>query len=291
MTALKAPELDRLRDPGLLVPHIKVRLQRGGKGANGLWGMGIAYIDARAAATILDEALGPFGWSFESGDPVKLPSGWMVTGRLTLHLHREGGTISVHRCDMGSGNSGGDSELETGAKGAVSDCLKRCAAMFGVGRPIYRLPDIWIKAEDLEVVKEKVVLKRGKDAGYVQACQQTLREWAEKFASRTSQPAPAVPAGMSVDPETGEVSSSEEWAKAIDAAAQTLGAPGSETPTWGPRWAWMVQQDGDDEQVAKGTIAAVLGSTAKTKLTEPDAWLRVLTHYAERADAQRARAA
>lgn len=81
-----------------------------------------SYVDARVVAQRLDDVLTPEGWDFqwtsEGGD--------VVHGKLII-----GGNI---REDAGYPNSDDDAEP---IKSAVSDALKRCAVLFGVGRHLY----------------------------------------------------------------------------------------------------------------------------------------------------------
>lgn len=90
--------------------------------------LALAYADARAVMTRLDEVCGPANWSFEYD--LLAPNGKMVKGRLTV--------FGVTKCDAGEA----DREEEP-LKSAVSDALKRCAVHFGIARYLYALPAIW----------------------------------------------------------------------------------------------------------------------------------------------------
>lgn len=81
------------------------------------------YVDARAVAQRLDDVLTPAGWTFTW---TNLPGTDIVHGRLDI-----GGVI---REDAGYPNSERDEEP---IKAAVSDALKRCAVLFGIGRHLY----------------------------------------------------------------------------------------------------------------------------------------------------------
>jgi hypothetical protein len=80
-------------------------------------------VDARVVAQRLDDVLTPAGWQFTW---THLPGENVVHGRLDID-----GTV---REDAGYPNSDNDDEP---MKAAVSDALKRCAVLFGVGRHLY----------------------------------------------------------------------------------------------------------------------------------------------------------
>ncbi len=115
-----------LADPRRLIPHLQVKVQTFSKDKKKA--LMVGYIDARDAAQILDDVVGPDGWSSRvTQPPVKMGEGWTALVDLTV-----GG---VSREDFGTGTGG----LDNGAKGAVSDALKRAAVQFGVGRGLYSL--------------------------------------------------------------------------------------------------------------------------------------------------------
>ena len=81
-----------------------------------------SYVDARAVAQRLDDVVGPGGWNFT----VDVAASDVVKGSLAI-----GGVV---REDIGYPNSDDDAEPY---KSAVSDALKRCAVLFGIGRHLY----------------------------------------------------------------------------------------------------------------------------------------------------------
>ena len=90
--------------------------------------LAVAYIDARLVAERLDEAAGgdwEFDWEEARDHHVK--------GILTV--------CGTTRCDVGEE---GNPPLGNTLKAAVSDSLKRCAVLFGVGRYLYRVPAQWV---------------------------------------------------------------------------------------------------------------------------------------------------
>ena len=44
-------------------------------------------------------------------------------------------------------NGAGDSDIEA-EKGAISDAFKRAAVMFGIGRYLYNLPNVWVECDE-----------------------------------------------------------------------------------------------------------------------------------------------
>ena len=121
----------------LLVPHIQARSQTARPDRH----LMVPFIDARAATEILEAAFGIDGWSFEVISIERIgDQDWLARGRLSAFFADR----TVIREDVGSSHG----DLETGAKGAVSDALKRCAVQYGVGRALYRLGAEWVSARD-----------------------------------------------------------------------------------------------------------------------------------------------
>lgn len=89
-------------------------------------GRAVAYLDARAVQDRLDAAVGAENWSFTWDALIQGKDLQVVRGMLTI--------FGVVKSDVG--DSGGGIEPN---KSAVSDCLKRCAVMWGVGRYLYGL--------------------------------------------------------------------------------------------------------------------------------------------------------
>lgn len=95
----------------------------------------LAYIDARDVMQRLDEVCGPQHWQ-------------------ALYPHANGKTsckIGIHAYAAGSPDEGwvwkengaGDSDVEAD-KGAFSDAFKRAAVLWGVGRYLYDVPNVWV---------------------------------------------------------------------------------------------------------------------------------------------------
>jgi hypothetical protein len=95
--------------------------------------LALAYVDARVIQDRLDDVLGVVGWQ----DSYRVLPDGSVMCRLRLKI----GEQWIAKTDVG-----GQSEQPDGgdrAKAAVSDALKRAAVKFGVGRYLYRLPQLW----------------------------------------------------------------------------------------------------------------------------------------------------
>lgn len=95
----------------------------------------VAYIDARAVADRLDEAVGPGAWSF-TYEPVLINKGdiQLAKGRLTVH--------GVTKEDVGTASNYDPS------KGCVSDALKRAAVLWGIGRYLYDERGEWVTPDE-----------------------------------------------------------------------------------------------------------------------------------------------
>lgn len=92
-------------------------------------GRAMYYITARVVANRLDNVIGPENWDFE----VKPWGQEALIGTLILRL--PDGTV-VRKSDVG-----GKADMKAADdadKSAASDCLKRCASLFGVARYLYR---------------------------------------------------------------------------------------------------------------------------------------------------------
>lgn len=100
---------------------------------SGTRALALAYVDARVIQDRLDDVLGVAGWQDEYEC---LPDGSVVC-RLRLRL----GTEWITKMDVGGPSEQPDEGDRR--KAAFSDALKRAAVKFGVGRYLYRLPQLW----------------------------------------------------------------------------------------------------------------------------------------------------
>lgn len=102
-------------------------------------GIALAYIDARDVMQRLDEVLG-MNWQcrYSQADKKTICEiGIKVDGEWIWRA-----------------NGAGDSDIEA-EKGATSDAFKRAAVLFGIGRYLYELPNVWMP---LKVHGKSVVL-------------------------------------------------------------------------------------------------------------------------------------
>lgn len=102
-------------------------------------GIALAYLDAREVMKRLDDVCGPDRWQ----------------SRLTR-------TGEGFTCEIGikfddewvwKSNSAGDTKVEP-IKGGASDAFKRAAAVWGVGRYLYYLPNKWVELDEYKKLKE-----------------------------------------------------------------------------------------------------------------------------------------
>jgi hypothetical protein len=101
---------------------------------SGTRALALAYVDARVIQDRLDEVLGISGWQDEYE--------FLPDGSVVCRLRCKIGSEWITKTDVG-GQSEQPDEGDR-RKAAVSDALKRAAVKFGVGRYLYRLPQIWV---------------------------------------------------------------------------------------------------------------------------------------------------
>lgn len=115
------------------------------------------YIKASYVRKVLDSVFG-FNWSFdidtglaEAFDVAKLTGGIVVKGTLTCNVKHDGQWIELKKTQFGrsevkwkKGFSPDDDvavpkplDIGNDFKAATSDCLKKCASLFGIGADVY----------------------------------------------------------------------------------------------------------------------------------------------------------
>lgn len=102
-------------------------------------GIALAYLDAREVMKRLDDVCGPDRWQTKltrTGDG------------FTCELGIKFGDEWVWKS-----NSAGDTKVES-IKGGASDAFKRAAAVWGVGRYLYYLPNVWVSLDEYKKLKE-----------------------------------------------------------------------------------------------------------------------------------------
>lgn len=99
-------------------------------------GLALAYIDARDVMVRFDEAVGPENWQSKL---IPTPGGMIC----------EIG-IKIQDYWVWKSNSAEDTNIEA-IKGAGSDAFKRAAVLWGVGRYLYYLDNIWVDLENKKI--------------------------------------------------------------------------------------------------------------------------------------------
>lgn len=118
-----------------------------GKGKPGERAQLVAFISARDVAQRLDDVVTPGGWSFDWTPLHVDAAGNVQTARGALTL------LGVTKADIGTASNYEPS------KGCVSDCLKRCAVLWGIGRYLYGLPAVWITLDDKGRIPDAALAK------------------------------------------------------------------------------------------------------------------------------------
>lgn len=107
-------------------------------------GIALAYIDARDVMRRFDDIFG-LNWQCR-------------------YTHAEGKTI----CELGikvdnewlwRAGGAGDTDIEA-EKGAISDAFKRAAVLWGVGRYLYELPNVWVEIDQYKKITAPPVLPK-----------------------------------------------------------------------------------------------------------------------------------
>lgn len=118
----------------LPVEDVEFKPGRGGSGP-------LIYLTARAVQDVLDQVVGAGNWSFiwepfimEALPGIKPDT--KTPENLGTHLRTVRGTLSLHGVPKQDVGNASDIDPD---KGAVSDALKRCAVMWGIGRYLYGL--------------------------------------------------------------------------------------------------------------------------------------------------------
>lgn len=102
-------------------------------------GIALAYLDAREVMKRLDDVCGPDRWQ------TKLTrTGEGFTCEIGIKFDTEW---------VWKSNSAGDTKVEP-IKGGSSDAFKRAAAVWGVGRYLYYLPNVWVAIDEYKKLKE-----------------------------------------------------------------------------------------------------------------------------------------
>ena len=136
----------------------KLRWRQGGGGKE------LVYITARDVMDRLDEVSGVEGWQTEF-DYI----GDRMICKLSLCFHSKAMEISEWDKEWITKSDGADDSNIEGAKGGISDSLKRAAVQFGIGRYLYhpsafdanKKPALWATPEGYDELMEKRHGKEG----------------------------------------------------------------------------------------------------------------------------------
>lgn len=111
-------------------------------------GIALAYIDARDVMRRLDESVGFEKWQCRYSHADK------------LIICEIGLLIAVGSSADGwswRANGAGETAVE-GQKGGCSDAFKRAAVMWGIGRYLYALPNVWVPIENRRLPDSSIEL-------------------------------------------------------------------------------------------------------------------------------------
>lgn len=131
MADINVPQiLEELKKP---FPVELVHWRVGATSGDKTKGIALAYIDARDVMKRLDDVVGAENWQ----DDYPWSEGGRLVCRIGIRLHGEW---------VWKANGAGDTQVEA-EKGAFSDAFKRAAVMWGIGRYLYMLPNVWVPLE------------------------------------------------------------------------------------------------------------------------------------------------
>lgn len=120
--------LDRLKEP--FEPRF-VKWRVGATNAAKTQGIALAYLDVREVMKRLDEIFGVTGWQVRYSHVTDK----MVVAEIGAKIGDEW---------IWKANGAGDTQVEA-EKGSLSDAMKRAAVVWGIGRYLYYLPNVWAK--------------------------------------------------------------------------------------------------------------------------------------------------
>ncbi len=125
-------------------PAKKIHWRVGARTKDKSKGIALAYIDARDVMKRLDDVVGPLNWQCNYSH---------VTDKgVVCNIGIKVGDEWIWKA-----NGAGDTQVEA-EKGAMSDAFKRAAVMFGIGRYLYSLPNVWVPLVKGAQIKEPPAL-------------------------------------------------------------------------------------------------------------------------------------
>lgn len=119
-------------------------------------GIALAYIDARDVMERLDEVCGPSNWQAlypHANGKTSCKIGIMVDKGLFQDNKFIHDPLWVWK-----ENGAGDSDVEA-EKGAFSDAFKRAAVLWGIGRYLYDLENVWVELKNEKYIQESEMPK------------------------------------------------------------------------------------------------------------------------------------
>lgn len=111
-------------------PANKIHWRIGARTKDKTKGIALAYIDARDVMSRLDDVVGPQNWQAEYP--------WSDNKRIVCRIG-----IRIESEWIWKANGAGDTDVEAD-KGAFSDAFKRAAVLWGIGKYLYALPNVWV---------------------------------------------------------------------------------------------------------------------------------------------------
>ncbi len=114
----------------------------------------LAYLNARDVMERLDEVCGPGNWQAlypHANGKTSCKIGIRV--KQAMNVLTEAGPMQLDNGDwVWKENGAGDSDIEAD-KGAFSDAFKRAAVLWGIGRYLYDVPNIWFEVDEYKKFK------------------------------------------------------------------------------------------------------------------------------------------
>lgn len=120
----------------------KVSFRIGSRTHDKAKGIGLAYIDARDVMERLDEVCGPENWQ-----ALYPHANGKTSCKIGILCKWSGSDGGLHTEWVWKENGAGDTDIE-GEKGAFSDAFKRAAVLWGIGRYLYDMPNVWVPLEN-----------------------------------------------------------------------------------------------------------------------------------------------
>jgi len=137
-------------------PHEQISWRVGATSKDKTKAIPLAFVDARDVMERLDAVVGPQRWQAlypHANGKTSCKIGLFITGN---DVNQPCGEW------VWKENGCGDSDIEA-AKGAFSDAFKRAAVLWGIGRYLYDVPNIWVEIDEWKKIKNPND-KRLKDA-------------------------------------------------------------------------------------------------------------------------------